>query len=86
MSEVITSATLAKPFLAMSWAVIVVIGAGPSTSARGMREPVTMTACSLVADAWSGPSCAGGVADVDRDDGGTSGPLPLTITIAPETS
>ena len=86
MSEVITSATLAKPFLAMSWAVIVVIGAGPSTSARGMREPVTMIACSLVADAWSAPVGTGGVADVDRDDGGTPGPSPFTITMAPETS
>ncbi len=41
-----TSGTLVKPLERICSALITVIGAGPSTWARGMRDPVTCTASS----------------------------------------
>ncbi len=43
------SKTVLKPCLSMSSAVMTVTGAGPSTSARLMREPVTVTCSSVLA-------------------------------------
>ncbi len=57
-----TSGTLVKPLERICSALITVIGAGPSTWARGMREPVTCTASSCCteeeAGAWAAAEAA----------------------------
>ena len=50
------SNVLPKPFCSMSFAVIVTEGDGPSICARGISEPVTVTACIFVAWAASSPA------------------------------
>ncbi len=67
-----TSGTVVKPLALMSSAVMVVIGAGPSTWARGMREPVTcrrsrsvgasLSACGAGAGFGRAPGAGRGVA------------------------
>ena len=79
LSERSTSGTVVRPAAWICSAVTMVMGAGPSTCARGMREPVTCTASRLVTGA---SACAAGLRA-----GGAAGALAAgTISTAPEAS
>src|SRR5690606_15410990 len=84
----ITSGMLVKPWALICSAVTTVIGEGPSTCARGMREPVTCTVSRSVTGlsaAEAGGCCAvppGAGVDAGEVDCAPAG----TITTAPEGS
>ena len=88
LSERNTSGTEVRPAAWICSAVIRVIGAGPSTCARGMREPVTCTVSKSVTGASAGADC-GGAACAARG-GVVAGAARVvawgTITTAPEAS
>src|SRR3546814_14310439 len=58
--DLITSGMLVKPLALICSAVITLIGEGPSICERGMREPVTCTACSSVVSGSAGAGGGGG--------------------------
>ena len=80
-----TSGTVVRPEALICSAVTTVIGAGPSTCARGMREPVTCTVSRLVT--WVSPlACAFGVAAARGAGAGAGAAAAGTISTAPEAS
>ena len=86
LSERSRSGTEVRPAAWICSEDTTVIGAGPSTCARGMREPVTWTASRLVTGA-SAAACAGRACGAGRAGAAGLAAAPFgTINIAPEAS
>ena len=88
LSERSTSGTEVRPEALICSAVTTVIGAGPSTCARGMREPVTWMVCRSVTGVSCGACCAaaGAAGTGGRAVAGAALACAGTITTAPEAS